>query len=301
MLDGLDDARKHIPGRWFDDERGHALFRHLTGAHGPLRTEASILRRCAAQIAERVGPGASIVELGNGCGPATAALLDALDTPARYVPIDACPAALAASATLLRRAFARLRIEPMPADFTHAGALRGLAARCGRARTLVFVSAWVAGRFGPPALAGLLERIGQAFGDGALLLVGVDATQDPALLLPAYDDARGAVAAYNKNLLRRINRELGADLGDSAFRHAARFDARARRVEMHLVSEYTQVFTVLGWRFRVAIGESIHTADAYVHDPLQFEALARQAGWAPALRWPDGNERLVVYGLERAH
>jgi L-histidine Nalpha-methyltransferase len=131
-----------------------------------------------------------------------------------------------------------------------------------------------------------------------LLIVGVDSTQDPAMLIPAYDDREGVTAEFNLNLLVRINRELTADFNLDAFRHEARFDARSRRVEMHLVSCRAQRVSVLGRRFDFSAGESIHTENAYKYSLHAFQQLATRAGWVHAQRWIDGHARFAVHVLE---
>jgi uncharacterized SAM-dependent methyltransferase len=163
----------------------------------------------------------------------------------------------------------------------------------------VFFPGSTIGNFVPDAAVALLERIGTVVGPGALMVVGADATHDPALLIPAYDDAQGVTAAFNQNLLLRINRELGADFASSALRHEARFDVQHQRVEMHLVSEYTQPVTVRGRSFGFAAGESIHTENAYKYGVVRFQALAQRAGWVHRQMWMDGHSRLGLHMLER--
>jgi uncharacterized SAM-dependent methyltransferase len=163
----------------------------------------------------------------------------------------------------------------------------------------VFFPGSTIGNFVPEAAVGLLERIGSAVGHGALLVVGADATHDPALLIPAYDDAQGVTAAFDKNLLARINRELEGSFSLSAFRHEARWDPHHQRVEMHLVSEYTQRVGVLGHTFRFAAGESLHTENSYKYGIVKFQALAQRAGWAQRQLWMDARSRFALHVLER--
>jgi uncharacterized SAM-dependent methyltransferase len=146
----------------------------------------------------------------------------------------------------------------------------------------------------------LLAHIGESAGPDALLIVGADTTHDPAVLIPAYADGEGVAAAFNKNLLARMNRELRADFAPSAFRHEARFNAELQRVEMHLVSEYTQRVTVCGRAFQFAMGESIRTESAYKHSLLRFQHIAARAGWAHRQLWMDGQSQFAVHVLEPA-
>ena len=298
VLAGLAREHKSIPCTWLYDHRGSELFEQITQLpeYYPTRTETWLLERCAGEIAALAGARASVIELGSGSSRKTPLLLAALDAPACYMPIDISAQFLAESVLPLRERFPALRIEPRVADFTRLGLLDGLP-RGGR--RLVFFPGSTIGNFVPEAAVALLERIGTAVGPGALMVVGADATQDPAVLIPAYDDAQGVTAAFNKNLLVRINRELGADFSLSAFRHEARFDAQHRRIEMHLVSQYTQRVTVSGRSFRFAAGESIHTENSYKYGIVQFQALAQRAGWAQRQMWMDGRSRFALHVLER--
>lgn len=300
VLAGLAQPHKSIPCTWLYDHRGSELFEQITRVpeYYPTRNETWILERCAPQIATLAGPGATVIELGSGSSRKTPLLLRALDAPAAYLPIDISAQFLAESAERLQRAFPALAVEPIVADFTQIAALPQLARH--RGRRLVFFPGSTIGNFRPDEASALLERIGQAVGDEALLVVGADATQDPAVLLPAYDDDAGVTAAFDLNLLTRINRELGADFNVSAFRHESRWNAAEQRVEMHLVSRYTQRVTLLGRSFRFAIGESIHTENSYKHGLLKFQAIARRAGWSQRQLWMDGQWRFAVHVFERA-
>jgi len=212
------------------------------------------------------------------------------------VPIDISANALALATRSLRARFPALRVEPQVADFT---TLDTLPPPVRGGRQLLFFPGSTIGNFTPDEASALLERLGRAAGPQALLVVGADPTRDPALLLPAYDDAAGVTAAFNKNLLVRINRELNADFAPSAFRHVARFNAAAQRVEMHLVSEYTQRVHVLGREFRFAMGESIHTESSYKYGVMRLQALAHRAGWSQLQLWTDSAGRFAVHVFER--
>src|SRR5262249_10949091 len=144
----------------------------------------------------------------------------------------------------------------------------------------------------------LLRRIRRLAGRDALLIVGADSTQDPAVLIPAYDDREGVTAEFNKNLLVRINRELDGDFDVDAFDHQARFDVQRQRVEMHLVSRRAQRVRVLGQAFHFEAGESIHTENAYKYSLAKFAQLAARAGWTHLQRWVDGQSRFAVHVLE---
>jgi len=304
---GLTLRRKAIPSTWLYDHRGSELFERITrlDEYYPSRSETRILERCVVEIAAAAGPRAVVIELGSGSSRKTRLLLDALDVPQAYLPIDISEQFLAESVAGLPALYAGLRVQPIVADFTRIDSLPELARLDARGvgdrgRRVVFFPGSTIGNLTPDEAVGLLARIGQAVGPDALLIVGADTTHDPTVLIPAYDDREGVTAAFNKNLLVRINRELGADFSPSAFRHEARFDAGLQRVEMHLVSEYTQRVTVCGHPFQFAMGESIHTENAYKHSLLKFQHLAARAGWTHRQLWMDGCSQFAVHVLEPA-
>jgi L-histidine N-alpha-methyltransferase len=301
VLAGLSMKQKSIPSTWLYDHRGSELFEQITALpeYYPTRTETWILQRCAAQIAGEAGPRAVVVELGSGASRKTPLLLDALERPSAYIPIDISAQFLDESVQALGQRFPDLPMAPVVADFTRINALPVLSRGAPGGRRLVFFPGSTIGNFVPEAAVDLLERIGSAVGRGALMVVGADATQDPAVLIPAYDDAQGVTAAFDKNLLVRINRELEGDFSASAFRHEARWEPHHQRVEMHLVSEYTQRVKVLGHTFRFAAGESIHTENSYKYGIVKFQALARRAGWTQRQLWMDAQARFALHVLER--
>ena len=300
VLAGLRQAHKSIPCAWLYDARGCELFEAITRLpeYYATRTEHWILQRCVQQIAAAAGPGATLVELGSGSTHKTATLLTALQSPGLYVPIDIAAPRLEALVQTLRADFAGLRVEPLVADFTRLTALPVLAQGERHGRRLVFFPGTTVGNFTPEQAIALLERIARLVGDGALLVVGADACVDPKLLLPAYDDTQGATAAFNKNLLTRINTELGANFVLDAFRHEARWDAQRQRIEMHLVSRAAHSVQLRGESFALAHGESIHTENSYKYGFFKFQALARRAGWTHRQFWTDGQARYGVHVLE---
>ncbi len=301
VLQGLAQKHKSIPCTWLYDQRGSELFEAITrlDEYYPTRNEVLILERCAGEIARAAGPGATLIELGSGSSRKTRLLLGALESPAAYVPIDISAEFMLDAVQALRAEFAQLHIAPVGADFTGLVALPQLARLPAGGRRVVFFPGSTIGNFPPDVATALLQRIDQMAGPGALLVVGADATHDPAVLVPAYDDAQGVTAAFNKNLLVRINRELEGEFTPSAFRHEARWNAQEQRVEMHLVSEYTQRVRVRGRTFHFGMGESIHTENSYKYSLVRFQALARRAGWAHLQFWSDAQARFAVHVLER--
>lgn len=298
VLAGLSQRRKTIPCTWLYDHRGSELFEDITRVpeYYPTRAEVRILQRCVREIGALAGRGATVIELGSGSSRKTPLLLEALDAPALYVPVDISEQFLAESVRALCARFPHLPMQPLVADFTQLDTLPS----GGAGRRVVFFPGSTIGNFAPDAAAALLRRVARAAGERALLVIGADATQDPALLLPAYDDRQGVTAAFDLNLLARINRELGADFDLTAFRHESRWDAQQQRVEMHLVSLRAQRVSLLGRRYDFAAGESIHTESSHKYSLLRFQALAGRAGWTQRQLWMDGPTRYAVHVFERA-
>ncbi|MFM8899966.1 MAG: L-histidine N(alpha)-methyltransferase [Burkholderiales bacterium] len=291
VLTGLSQPQKTLPCIWFYDHRGSQLFEDITRLpeYYPTRTETRLLRGLVDEVAATLGPQAQLIELGSGSSIKTRLLLQALPELAAYVPVDISEAFLNDAVVGLLRDFPQLLVQPVVADFTAPFALPRLPTqRHGQhSPRLGFFPGSTIGNFSPQAATNLLAQFAQALGPQAWLLIGVDTTQNPSLLVPAYDDAQGVTAAFNRNLLLRINRELSANFSLRHFHHAARFDALLGRIEMHLVSEVQQTVTVLGHRFDFKAGESIHTENAYKYTAPAFLRLARNAGWREHRTWCD--------------
>jgi L-histidine Nalpha-methyltransferase len=287
VVRGLSLPRKALPPKWLYDRRGSALFELICEQpeYYPTRTELGILEGYAGEIAEAIGPGALVFEPGAGSGRKTALLLAALARPAGYVPVDISGEALLEGAESLRRQFPRLPVLPLVGDFTTPMALPlgELPAR----RRVAFFPGSTIGNFDPPEAVALLRRMARDAGPGGALVIGVDLAKDERTLVRAYDDARGVTAAFDLNLLARMNRELGGDFRLSSFRHRAIFDPDYSRVEMHLESLEPQIVTVAGEPFAFRAGETIHTESAYKWETRAFDALALIAGWRPERTWTD--------------
>ena len=298
MVAGLTAPRKHLAPKYFYDARGSALFEAITGLpeYYPTRTELGLLSRHGAEMAALLPEGAGLVEFGSGSSAKVRALLAHLRRPALYVPVDVSAAYLAAEAERLRHDLPALKVAPLAADFTRPFALP----REAEGLPLVgFFPGSTIGNFEPEAAGALLARFGGVLGRGALLLVGVDLVKHPAILDAAYNDAAGVTAAFNLNLLARINRELGADLDLDAFAHRAFYDAARQRIEMHLVSRRRQTARVSGVTVSFAEGETVHTENSYKYEVERFQALAAGAGWSAASVWTDPERLFSVHALRR--
>jgi len=284
---GLSGRPKALSPKWLYDARGSALYELICEEpeYYPPRLETALLRAHARDLAEAIGPEAVVFEYGAGNARKTALLLEALARPAAYVPLDISREALLAAAEALGRRFPRLPLRPVVGDFTDGATppLDGL----GGARRVAFFPGSTIGNFEPHDAVALLRRMAREAGPGGALVIGVDLPKDEATLVRAYDDAGGVTAAFDLNLLARMNRELAGDFRLSAFRHRALWDPRRSRVEMHLEAQEPLVVRVAGGTFDFEAGETIHTESAYKWEARAFDALAAIAGWQPERTWTD--------------
>jgi dimethylhistidine N-methyltransferase len=297
---GLATPQKTLPCKYFYDARGSALFEAICALpeYYPTRTELAIMQRHAGAMAERLGRGRLLVEYGSGSSTKTRLLLDRLVEPAGYMPIDISRAALAASSRALAAAYPSLDVIPVCADYTESFELPHAAAAV--ARRGVYFPGSTIGNFTPPQAQRFLARMARVAGPEGVLLVGVDLKKDPAVLERAYDDAAGVTAAFNLNLLARINRELDGSFPLGAFAHRALWEPRAGRIEMHLVSRVRQTVRVAGRSFAFERGETIHTENSYKYELAQFAALAAGVGLRVREVWSDPGRLFSVQLLAAA-
>lgn len=293
VLRALLSTPRTLPPKLFYDETGAALFERICtlDEYYLTRAELEILRRRAGEIAALAGPRCALVEYGSGAGVKVRLLLDALEAPAAYVPIDISGAQLARVAGELAGEYPAVAVRPLCADYTAPLHLPPLPAG---ARRLAFFPGSTIGNFHPAEAAAFLRRVRRTVGPDGALVLGVDRRKDPRVLHAAYDDAAGVTAAFNLNILARLNRELGADFDLSRFAHRARFDDAASRVEMHLVSLDEQVVHVAGTRIALARGETIWTECSYKYDRARLDRLVASAGFRVERIWTDGGRRFWV-------
>jgi dimethylhistidine N-methyltransferase len=294
ILEGLSLGQKTLSPKFFYDERGSALFETICDLpeYYPTRTEFGIMRRHAGDIAERVGPQASVIEFGSGSSVKTRILLDHLDRPAAYVPVDISRDHLAAAAADLARDFPAIEILPVAADFTHPFPLPS--PRTPPLRNLVYFPGSTIGNFLPSAAHDLLRVMHVEAGEGGALLIGVDLKKDPEVLHRAYNDSAGVTAEFNLNMLHRLNREFGADFDVAAFRHRAIWNETDGRIEMHLVSLREQSVSVGGRTFSFRPDEFIVTEHSHKYSPRQFGAMAERAGFRVVDAWTDADRWFSV-------
>jgi dimethylhistidine N-methyltransferase len=284
VLAGLSRPQKEIPPKYFYDAEGSRLFEAICDLpeYYPTRTEIALLRTAAAEIAESIPDRAALVEFGSGASVKTRLILDAAPQIAAYVPIDISRDALAEAASAIGADYPGLAVAPLVEDFTTA--IRLPPEVLGLPRMGFFPGSTI-GNFTPSEAAAFLEGARRLLGAGAGFIVGVDIVKDPGELVAAYDDAQGVTAAFNKNLLTRINRELEGDFDLSVFAHRAVWNAGAGRMEMHLESLVEQRVLIAGRNFHFAVGETIHTENSYKFTVEGFTELAGRAGWRVERTW----------------
>ena len=298
---GLAAQPKRLPAWLFYDAAGSRLFDEITKLpeYYLTRTERGILAGHAAEIVSQAAgeslprPRLRIVELGAGSADKTRLLLKAateLQGPVLYEPIDVSASALEAARQRIEREIADVTVIPRVADFTHGSGnrLRSGPMDCIERRMVLFIGSSI-GNFEPHEALQLLRHIRAGLRAGDCFLLGVDQVKDEATLLAAYDDAAGVTAAFNRNLLARLNRELDADFDPDSFAHRAVWNIVESRIEMHLVSRIAQRVRIAALDFRVnfAVGEHIHTENSYKYRPGQAEALLAEAGFRAEQTWTD--------------
>jgi dimethylhistidine N-methyltransferase len=286
VLRGLLGQPRTLPPKLFYDKAGARLFEEICQLpeYYLTRTELGILRARAAEIAERCGEHVALIEYGSGAGVKVRVLLDHLENPAAYVPVDISIEQLAAVAAERARQYPELRVAPLHADYTSRFTLPSLPSD---SRRVAFFPGSTIGNLHPAEATAFLHRIRSTIGGRGALILGVDRRKDTSLLRDAYNDAAGVTAAFNLNLLTRLNRELGATFDLSTFRHWAYFNDVASRIEMHLESTMAQRVYVAGTAIDFERGETILTECSYKYDRTFLEAVIKPAGFEIDQLWTD--------------
>lgn len=299
VLYGLARSPKSIPPMYFYDATGSALFERICELpeYYPTRTETAILRQHAADIAARIGPAVHLIEYGSGGLQKVRPLLDALDAPTAYSPVDISAEHLHAAAQQLATEYPEIEVTAIVADYSRPFSVPR-PQRATRTRAALFLGSTI-GNFAPDEALGFLRQAARRLTGGGCLLLGADLRKDPSRLHAAYNDSAGVTAAFNLNLLTRINRELGGTFDPASFDHYAFYNPGFGRIEMHLVSRQALRITVAGRSFSFGQGESVHTENSYKFTIEGLQDLARRAGFEPEDVWLD-DERLFSLHLLRA-
>jgi dimethylhistidine N-methyltransferase len=297
VLAGLAAPVRAIPARWLYDLRGSELFEEITQLpeYYLTRADAAALELHCPEVARIVGTGRAVVEFGSGSSAKTPILLRAAK-PSAYLPIDISGEFLRDSADALGDAFPGLSIEPIEADFMRPIRLPETYAQMPK---LGFFPGSTIGNLVPATAVDLLRAMRETLGTGAWLLIGMDRAKDVDVLLAAYDDAAGVTAAFNLNLLERINRELGGDIPLEAFRHRAIWNEGLARIEMHIEAVRDVAFQVDGSAFSMRAGETIHTENSHKYGSRDARLLLTAGGWTVAQEWADAEGQFALY-LARA-
>jgi len=297
VLTGLSASPKSIPPTYFYDARGSELFEQICALpeYYPTRTEIGILTRNAGEIAMRIGAGAQLVEYGSGASEKVRIILDALQDPVAYVPVDISGEYLSGVAERLAGDYPGLEVTAVVADYHRPFAVPA-PRRPARNRASLFTGSTI-GNFSPEEAMAFLRHAARRLSRGGALVIGADLRKDPKVLHDAYNDSAGVTAAFNLNLLARINRELGGTFDLAAFDHYAFYNPGPGRIEMHLISRRAQRVTVAGHSFYFGTGESIHTENSHKFDVDGFRDIARRAGFVPEALWLDDERRFSVHLL----
>jgi dimethylhistidine N-methyltransferase len=293
---GLAESPKRVPSRWLYDEYGSEIFEEIThlAEYYPTRTETGILRAFAQEIAAFCGEDLTVLEYGAGAALKTELLIEALQRPRCYVPIDIADDFLQHTAARFRRRFPSLITRPITADFTSDFAIPEWIPA---ARRLAFFPGSTIGNLNAIEIAAFLDRIRGHVGADGHALIGVDICKVLPVLIPAYDDAAGVTARFDLNLLTRINRELEGHFVLERFRHGARWNEAESAVEMHLLSTVDQAVTVAGHTFEFSAGESIHTESSRKYSVEDFTWVVGQHGWRVDRVWTDDQKLFGIFAL----
>ncbi len=297
VLSGLALPAKALAPKFFYDARGSELFEAICDLpeYNPTRTELAMTQHYAADMARLLGPQCLLIEYGAGSGRKTQVLIEAL-APAGYVAIDISRTALRQCAAQLAAVHPNVKVAAVCADYSRPLDLPVIAGLQARRRVIYFPGSTI-GNFTRADAAAFLRHARALAGAGGAMLVGVDLKKDPARLHAAYNDAQGVTAAFNLNLLARINRELDGNFDLAAFEHHAFYDANAGRIEMHLRSLRDQVVRVAGLSFAFRRGETMHTENSCKYSVEEFQQLARDAGFIPAQCWVDDERLFSIHYL----
>jgi dimethylhistidine N-methyltransferase len=295
VLTGLAHRPRTMPCKFFYDERGAALFQKICGLpeYYVTRTELAILERYALEMALLLGARLELIGFGTGAGTKTRILLEQLEKPVAYIPVDISSKQLRNSTALFSQLFPQLEILPVCTDYLQPF---NLPAPVGKpARKVVYFPGSTIGNFEPADARAFLQRIAALCGKGGGLLIGVDLQKDRHVLEAAYNDSAGVTAEFNLNLLARANHELGADFDLKQWRHRAVYNSNEGRIEMHLISQSSQDVRIQDRQIHFGAGEEIVTEFSYKYTQEGFVALAREAGFEFVKMWSDDARLFGVF------
>lgn len=294
---GLSLRPRRLGSKWLYDDAGARLFERIVASPGYYlgRAEMAILQAQGPALSRALGPGGSLVELGSGSSTKVRILLDALERPRCYLPVEISAAQLQRAAEAIRRDYPGLDVQPLTADYMQDFEIPP---RLREGRLLAYFPGSTLCNLLPANSIAFLRRMGRILGPRSLFLAGVDLKKDEAVLLAAYNDPGGPIWQFNLNIVDRMNRELGAGLDRDAFRHEAVYNRAAGRIEAAIVPQHEQEARVAGRRYRLPAGERIVLEYSHKYRVEEFQALARQAGWRALQAWTDGAGLFSLHLLE---
>ena len=294
VIDGLGKNPKTLKPKYFYDNRGAQLFTEIctTPEYYPTRTEIKILNQNAEDIASQIGDNTALIEYGSGALEKIKILLNFLKEPVGLIPVDISEDQLFVSAKNLENLYPNLEILPVAADFTKPIPIPGFSQP--PKKYVAFFPGSTIGNFEPDLAIQFLQGVTKTIGLDGLLLIGFDLKKDIETLLAAYDDQRGITASFNKNLLSRVNGELGGNFNLNTFEHVARYNENKGRIEMHLKSTTEQTVSINKELFEFLEGETIHTENCYKFTKESFTAMSSKAGLSPVKTWTDDKNLFAV-------
>ena len=294
VIEGLSQNPKTLKPKYFYDNRGAQLFTEIctTPEYYPTRTEIKILNQNAEDIASQIGDNTALIEYGSGALEKIKILLNFLNEPVGLIPVDISEDQLFVSAKNLENLYPNLEILPVAADFTKPIPIPGFSQP--PKKYVAFFPGSTIGNFEPDLAIQFLEGVTKTIGLDGLLLIGFDLKKDIETLLAAYDDQRGITSSFNKNLLSRINDELGGNFNLDTFEHVARYNENKGRIEMHLKSTTEQTVLINKELFEFLEGETIHTENCYKFTKESFTAMSSKAGLYPVKTWTDDQNLFAV-------
>ncbi len=292
ILDCFRATRRAVPARWLYDYQGSKLFDTITELpeYYPTRTETALLESILPDAANIIGPHRNVVEFGAGSVTKTPLLLEAVN-PTAFIPIDISGEFLRSSVEKLQSKFPSLSIYPIEADFMQKVSMPNALPDN---KALGFFPGSTIGNMIPVTAVDLLRSMRVSLSDDAMLMIGFDRIKDLSVLIPAYDDSQGVTAAFNLNLLKRVNSELDGDIPIDKFQHVAKWNDAMNRIEMHLQSRQDVSFTILGEDFTMQEGETIHTENSHKYHVAEAQTLLRAAGWVPVQHWSDEDDYFSI-------
>ena len=297
VMRGLSKEQKYLPSKYFYDEKGSDLFEQICELeeYYPTDCEVEIMKRDINEITQLIGQNVQLIELGSGSSMKTRLLLDHCRGLLMYVPVDISGAFLEEVAAGLRREYPHLEIKPVAADYTSPFPIPESEEI--KKRVIYFPGSTI-GNFRKKKAQKFLNSLAKYLSPGDGLLIGIDLKKDISVLEKAYNDGKGITAAFNKNILLRLNRELGADFDTDQFRHLAFYNKQEGRIEMHLESLETQHVQVNGTKVSFEKGETIHTENSHKYTIPEFEEIAGDQ-FSRKQTWTDSRDYFSVHYFEK--